>query len=304
MLQRLLQGVCCAHPHPEGLIQLRRGSIYTQSSFSNSGTVQNANSENTRARILKCKELPWHTTRARRGWRRGVKEESSSLAWAWAWRRRSVLDTGTGPGGVWPQIPRPGAPSTPTRAFVAQVVACCACLTHSGPRSPRTRLSWAPGHQPARAGSMGSGRGGLHRQPRNSCTLGVCLQAAPLGSVPQGGCLRTQRRPWGGIGTASCAAWWDADLRPGWESVPSPPGARAGPQPSSAPPCWACAPRLCSSPASAWLASAPLRATTRARGSQRPGAGCAVSDPDTPAWHRFQGILRGKAPGAARKRGW
>lgn len=203
MLQRLLQGVCCAHPHPEGLIQLRRGSIYTQSSFSNSGTVQNANSENTRARILKCKELPWHTTRARRGWRRGVKEESSSLAWAWAWRRRSVLDTGAGPGGVWPQIPRPGAPSTPTRAFVAQVVACCACLTHSGSRSPRTRLSWAPGHQPARAGSMGSGRGGLHRQPRNSCTLGVCLQAAPLGSVPQGGCLRTQRRPWGGIGTAS-----------------------------------------------------------------------------------------------------
>lgn len=85
----------------------------------------------------------------------------------------------------------------------------------------------------------------------------------------------------------------------------APPGrARADPQPSSEPPCWACAPRLSSSPVSTWLASAPLRATTCARGSQRPRAGCTVSDPDTPAWHRFQGILGGKAPGAAGKRGW
>ena len=33
VLQRLLQGVCCAHPHPEELIQLPGGSIYTQGSF-------------------------------------------------------------------------------------------------------------------------------------------------------------------------------------------------------------------------------------------------------------------------------
>lgn len=35
----------------------------------------------------------------------------------------------------------------------------------------------------------------------------------------------TQGRPWGGTGTASCAAWGDTDLQPGWESVPRPPAA-------------------------------------------------------------------------------
>lgn len=90
---------------------------------------------------------------------------------------------GPGSGARWRLAPDPQAwswSSTPTRAFVAQGVARCACLTRSGPRSPRTRLSWAPGHQPARAGSMGNGRGGPHRQPRSSRTLGV----RPAGRTP------------------------------------------------------------------------------------------------------------------------
>ena len=253
-----------AHP-ASGRTHLHTGLIFRQS-----GVVQNANSENTRAHVLKCKESPWHAIRARRGWRRGVEEEPSSLGQAWAWRQ-SVLDPGAGPGGVWPQIPRPGTPSAPTstRAFAAQVVAWCACLTHPGPRCPWTWLSWAPGHQPARAGLMGSGRGSLHRQPRSSRPLGVCLQAAPLGSVLRmplyveavrrhgyhQTCCLVGRRPPTGMG--ACA---------------TPPGrARAGPHPGSTPPCRACVARLSSSPMSAWLVSPLLRATTRARGSQRPG---------------------------------
>lgn len=177
-----------------------------------------------------------------------------------------------------PQAWPPSAP-TPTRASVAQVVARCAGLTHSG---PRTRLSWAPGHQPAGAGLMGSGRGGPSPSASELPASRGLSPGGPSGVRPAGRmplyaeavrrhkyhqlCCLVGRRPPTGVG--ACA---------------TPPGrAQAGPHPGSTPPCRACVPRLCSSPMSAWLVSPLLRATTRAHGSQRPRAGGTAGDLDTP----------------------
>ena len=215
--------------------------------------------ENTRAHVLKCKELPRDTTRARHGWRRGG---GGAQLLGLGLVLEAKVCAGPGGGARWrlPPMPRPGSGNcsapTPTRAFVAQLVVGCACLTVLAP-SPPGPCSPGPGYRPVTAGPTGSRRGGpslpaLKLPASRGLSPGGPSGVRPAGQTPLYAeeavnrhryhqlCQPVGRRP--PTRTGACAA-------PPPHRAPR--RARAGPHPSSTPPCGSCTPRLSSSPVSA-----------------------------------------------------